>query len=69
MYDRPLEPTLDWLNKKFKSKPLIIDANTRALHAGYNYGDTAEIFTTRYIVKKASLAPGKYRNINGTLAS
>ena len=69
MYDRPLEPTLDWLNKKFKSKPLIIDANTRALHAGYNYGDTAEIFTTRYVVKKASLAPGKYRNINGTLAS
>ena len=69
MYDRPLEPTLDWLKKKFKSKPLIIDANTRALHAGYNYGDTAEIFTTRYVVKKASLAPGKYRNINGTLAS
>ena len=69
MYDRPLEPTLDWLNKKFKSKPLIIDANTRALHTGYNYGDTAEIFTTRYVVKKASLAPGKYRNINGTLAS
>ena len=68
MYDRPLEPTLDWLKKKFKSKPLIIDANTRALHAGYNYGDTAEIFTTRYVVKKASLAPGKYRNINGTLA-
>ena len=69
MYDRPLEPTLDWLKKKFKSKPLIIDANTRALHAGYNYGDTAEIFTTRYVVKKASLAPGKYRTINGALAS
>jgi 2-oxoglutarate ferredoxin oxidoreductase subunit alpha len=69
MYDRSLEPTLDWLKKKFKSKPLIIDANTRALHAGYNYGDTAEIFTTRYVVKKASLAPGKYRTINGALAS
>ena len=69
MYDRPLEPTLDWLKKKFKSKPLIIDANTRALHAGYNYGDTAEIFTTRYVVKKASLTPGKYRTINGALAS
>ncbi|HIC83686.1 MAG TPA: 2-oxoacid:acceptor oxidoreductase subunit alpha [Candidatus Marinimicrobia bacterium] len=69
MYDRPLEPTLDWLKKKFESKPLIIDANTRALHAGYNYGDTAEIFTTRYVVKKASLTPGKYRTINGALAS
>ena len=67
MYDRPLEPTIDWLNQKFKSKPEIIDANTRALHAGYNYGETAEI-TTRYVVEKANLPSGKYRNINGTLA-
>ena len=68
MYDRPLEPTIEWLNKKFKSKPKIIDANTKALHAGYNYSDTAEI-TTRYIVEKANLPSGKYRNMNGTLAS
>ena len=64
IYDRPLEPTIDWLNKKFKSKPDIIDANVKALHAGYNYGDTAEIFTTKYIVNKAKLPAGKYRNIN-----
>ena len=69
MYDRPLEPTIDWLNKKFKSKPDVVEANVRALNTGYNYGDTAEIFTTRYVVKKAKLAPGKYRNINGTLAT
>ena len=69
MYDRPLEPTIDWLNQKFKSKPDIIEANVRALNAGYNYGDTAEIFTTRYIVEKAKLPKGKYRNMNGTLAS
>ena len=69
MYDRPLEPTIDWLNQKFKSKPDIIEANIRALNAGYNYGDTAEIFTTKYIVEKAKLPAGKYRNMNGTLAS
>ena len=69
MYDRPLEPTIDWLNQKFKSKPDIIEANVRALNAGYNYGDTAEIFTTRYVVEKAKLPKGKYRNMNGTLAS
>jgi 2-oxoglutarate ferredoxin oxidoreductase subunit alpha len=69
MYDRPLEPTIDWLNQKFKSKPDIIEANIRALNAGYNYGDTAEIFTTKYIVEKAKLPSGKYRNMNGTLAS
>lgn len=69
MYDRPLEPTIDWLNQKFKSKPDIIEANVKALNAGYNYGDTAEIFTTKYIVEKAKLPAGKYRNMNGTLAS
>ena len=69
IYDRPLEPTIEWLNKKFKSKPDIVDANVKALHAGYNYGDTAEIFTTRYVVNKAKLPAGKYRNINGTLAT
>ena len=69
MFDRPLEPTIDWLNQKFKSKPDIIEANVRALNAGYNYGDTAEIFTTKYIVEKAKLPAGKYRNMNGTLAS
>ena len=69
IYDRPLEPTIEWLNKKFKSKPDIVDANVKALHAGYNYGETAEIFTTRYVVEKAELPVGKYRNINGTLAS
>lgn len=69
IYDRPLEPTIDWLNKKFKSKPDIVDANVKALHAGYNYADTAEIFTTKYIVNKAKLPAGKYRNINGTLAT
>jgi 2-oxoglutarate ferredoxin oxidoreductase subunit alpha len=69
MYDRPLDTTIDWLNKKFKSKPDVVEANVRALNTGYNYGDTAEIFTTRYVVKKAKLAPGKYRNINGTLAT
>ena len=69
IYDRPLEPTIKWLNQKFKSKPDIIDANVKALHAGYNYGDTVELFTTRYIVEKAKLPAGKYRNMNGTLAS
>ena len=69
IYDRPLEPTIDWLNQKFKSKPDIVDANVKALHAGYNYGETAEIFTTRYIVEKAELPVGTYRNMNGTLAS
>ena len=69
MYDRPLDATEAWLKKKFAGKEAIIKANTASMHAGYNYGDTTELFTTRYKVEKASLPPGNYRNINGNLAT
>ena len=69
MYDRPLDATESWLKKKFAGKDAIIEANTRAMHAGYNYADTTELFTTRFKVEKASLPPGKYRNINGNYAT
>ena len=69
MYDRPLDATESWLKKKFAGKDGIIKANTSSLNAGYNYADTTELFTTRFKVEKASLPPGKYRNINGNLAT
>lgn len=68
MYNRSTETTIHWLQEKFKNKPSIVEANTRALNAGYNYGDTTEMFTARYTVAKATLRPGKYRNINGNSA-
>lgn len=68
MYNRSTETTIHWLQEKFKNKPSIVEANTRALNAGYNYGDTTEMFTARYTVAKATLHPGKYRNINGNSA-
>jgi len=69
MYDRPLEATEAWLKKKFAGKEAIIEANTISMHAGFNYADTTELFTTRYKVEKASLPKGTYRNINGNLAT
>ena len=69
MYDRPLDATESWLKKKFAGKDAIIEANTRAMNAGYNYADTTEIFQTRFKVEKASLPVGKYRNINGNHAT
>ena len=69
MYDRPLDATVSWLKKKFKGKDAIIEANTRALNTGYNYGDTTELFMTRFKVEKANLPSGTYRNMNGNLAT
>jgi len=68
IYDRSLESTKKWLGVKFAKKPEIIEANIRAMDAGYNYGETTEIFTTRYKVDKADLPAGTYRNVVGNYA-
>ena len=59
IYDRPMDSTKKWLGVKFAKKPEIVEANIRAMDAGYNYGETTEIFTTRYKVAKADLPAGK----------
>ena len=65
IYERKLDSTIEFLNQKFKSKPQIIEANTIALKAGYNYGDTIEAIRTTYRVSQAKLSKGTYRNIMG----
>ena len=70
LYNRPLDQSVRFIQEKFGSKdPQMAEANLRVLKAGYNYGDTTEMFTTRYEVKPARLAPGKYRNIMGNVAT
>ncbi len=69
LYDRPLEPTLSWIKAKFKKRPQILEANTLALRAGYNFADTTELFTSHFRVRTAKLTPGKYRNITGNEAT
>ncbi|MDQ7815727.1 MAG: 2-oxoacid:acceptor oxidoreductase subunit alpha [Melioribacteraceae bacterium] len=68
MYNRPIEITLKWLETKFKKKPDVLEANQRALKAGFYYGETTEIFTTRYDVKPAKLPKGVYRSVSGNEA-
>lgn len=68
LFDRPLEPTLRWIEEKFKKNPELAKANATALRAGYAYADASEIFTTHYRVKKAQIAPGVYRKITGNEA-
>ncbi len=69
LYDRPMEPTVRWIQEKFASKPEIAKANEIALKTGYNFADTTEVFTTHFTVKKARIAPGKYRKITGNEAT
>jgi 2-oxoglutarate ferredoxin oxidoreductase subunit alpha len=69
LYERPMEPTIGWIQSKFSAKPAIAEGNTRALKAGYAFGETTEIFHTTYRVPAANLAPGTYRNITGNEAT
>lgn len=68
LYDRPLEPTIRFIDDKFGRKPAVAEANRRTLQAGYNYGDTTEAFVSQYSIKKAKLPAGNYRNITGNQA-
>ncbi|HEX7331788.1 MAG TPA: 2-oxoacid:acceptor oxidoreductase subunit alpha [Pyrinomonadaceae bacterium] len=69
LYDRPMENTLNWIRAKFAKSPELAKANEIALKTGYNFADTTEVFTTHYTVKKAQIAPGKYRKITGNEAT
>jgi 2-oxoglutarate/2-oxoacid ferredoxin oxidoreductase subunit alpha len=68
LYHRPKKGTLEYLAKKFKSRPAIAEANIKAFKAGWAYGETSEDFRVTYEVAPAKLPPGTYRNIRGNQA-
>ncbi|MEX2398317.1 MAG: 2-oxoacid:acceptor oxidoreductase subunit alpha, partial [Balneolales bacterium] len=69
MYNRPLDSTIGFLESKFASKPIVAEGNVMVLKAGYHFGETAEVFTSRYTIKEASLTPGTYRSTIGNDAT
>ena len=69
LYERSMDPTLRWIADRFKARPVIVEANSRALKAGYAFGETTEMFHTLYRVAPAHLPPGRYRNITGNEAT
>ncbi|HAF59488.1 MAG TPA: 2-oxoglutarate ferredoxin oxidoreductase subunit alpha, partial [Opitutae bacterium] len=70
VYGRPLEPTLNFFDQKWgKRLPDVADANSTALKAGHNLGDTMETARNRYQLAKAAVTPGVYRKISGNEAT
>lgn len=72
LYERPLDTTKEYLTKKFGEKkglPEVAMINIRALEAGYYFGETAEVFPSRYRVPKAKQEKGTYRQISGNEAT
>jgi 2-oxoglutarate/2-oxoacid ferredoxin oxidoreductase subunit alpha len=68
LYHRPVEGTLTFIETKFAKRPEIVEANTRAFKAGWNYGETSEDFAVSYEVAPAKAKPGTYRQISGNTA-
>ena len=48
LYQRPIESTENWLAGRFRKTPDVLAANVKALKAGYNYGETTEMFASSY---------------------
>lgn len=69
LYNRPMEYTIKWVKTKFAKRPQYIESNILALRAGNTYCEATEQFATSYEVKPAQFAPGKYRNIEGNMAT
>src|SRR5262249_34829783 len=68
LYSRPTEPTIEWIEGRFAKNELVRNANRAAFLAGWNFGETTELFVHPFEVAPARLGAGEYTNINGNTA-
>jgi len=69
LYGRPTDVTVRWIEQKFRRNEPALKANLAAFNAGWSFGETTELLDVQYRVKPATdVAPGTYRNVNGTTA-
>ncbi len=68
LFTRPVDPTLEWIGKRFADRPQVAEANTRAFRAGFDFGETAELFESHYEVRPATFEVGEYTQITGNKA-
>jgi 2-oxoglutarate/2-oxoacid ferredoxin oxidoreductase subunit alpha len=68
LYTRPMDRTVTWIEQRFAARPEVKEANLRAFRAGYDFGETAELFDSRYEVQAAPFPSGEYANVTGNTA-
>jgi 2-oxoglutarate ferredoxin oxidoreductase subunit alpha len=68
LYNRSMDSTSRWISEKFSKKPLLVEANSLAMKAGYSYCEATEAFQISYEIPPAQLTPGLYRNMSGNQA-
>src|SRR6056297_1069312 len=68
MFGRPLDTIINFIEKKFRKKPVLVEANKRALEAGFNFALNTQLIGTSIIIPPAKMQKGTYRNIDGNTA-
>lgn len=69
LFDRDLKIGETFIKEKFKKKPELVKANIAVLNTGYNYAETVEAMSTKFLVNPASKGKGLFRNITGNQAT
>jgi 2-oxoglutarate/2-oxoacid ferredoxin oxidoreductase subunit alpha len=68
LYSRPVDTTVAWIEQRFAARETVKEANLRAFRAGYDFGETAELFDSRYEVHAAPFDAGEYATVTGNTA-
>lgn len=69
LFSRPMAQTVAWIEEKFAKTPILAEANKIALIAGWNYADSTETLTERYMIEPSELISGRYRSLTGNVAA
>lgn len=68
MFDKNIQPALDYFEKKFQKKPELIKSNSFVIQTGYQFASTIEAIPS-FVIKKTVQEPGVYKNIHGNEAT
>lgn len=69
LFERPLDEAMHMLQNKFAKKPVIAQANIKALTDGYNYGHNIHATVSTYRIESKKALPGTYMDVNGNKAT
>ncbi len=69
LFERPLDEAMHMLQNKFSKKPVIAQANIKALTDGYNYGHNIHASVSTYRIESKKALPGTYMDVNGNKAT
>lgn len=69
LFERPLDEAMHMLQNKFAKKPVIAQANIKALTDGYNYGHNIHASVSTYRIESKKALSGTYMDVNGNKAT